>query len=270
MPEQPARKPVSLAEVREGGQQHRHLLADPTYARVAMRRISPYLTFVIARYTPLSADAVTGLSILSGIGGGVAIVVPSAATYLVAVALLQLAYLLDLVDGEVARVRGTASLRGTYLDLVGHFIQNRALYGAAGYVLMVEAGFEPWAVLLALLGVAFASPFGEQSRLHVLGTRPSAAELTHGRIESTPLAKGASPLAKAYWGYRRVAFLWNYPASMNLFCLALLADAARMAADAAANPLVLPAFAAAFAATLTLKQFGNAVRILRTASWKSA
>lgn len=270
MADQPAPpKPLSLAQVREGGQHHPHLLADPTYARVLMRRISPYVTFAITRYTSLSADAVTALSIASGIAGGAVIVVPSAVTYLLAVVLLQLAYLLDVVDGEVARVRGRASLRGTYLDLVGHFIQNRALYGAAGYVLMVETGFAPWAVLLAMLGVAFASPFGDQARLQVLGTRPSAAELTHGRIESSPLGPGASPLATLYWLYRRVAFLWNYPASMNIFCVALLVDAARIGSGDAVRPLVLPVLAAIFAGTLALKQLANAIRILRADSWKS-
>jgi phosphatidylglycerophosphate synthase len=270
MADQPAPgKPISLAEVREGGQHHRHLLTDPTYARVLMRRISPYVTYFITRYTSLSADAVTALSIASGIAGGVAIAVPSAATYALAVFLLQLAYLLDVVDGEVARVRGTAGLRGTYLDLVGHFIQNRALYGAAGYVLMVETRFAPWAVLLALLGVAFASPLGEQARLHVLGTRPSAAELTHGRIESPPLGPRASLPAMLYWLYRRVAFLWNYPASMNLFSLALLVDAARLGSGDSVRPLALPALAGVFAGTLALKQLANAVRILRADSWKS-
>lgn len=270
MADQPAPpRPLSLAQVREGGQHHRHLLADPTYARVLMRRISPYVTFLIARYTSISADAVTASSIASGIAGGVAIVVPSAATYLLAVVLLQVAYLLDVVDGEVARVRGTASLRGTYLDLVGHFIQNRALYGAAGYVLMVETGFAPWAALLALLGVAFASPFGEQARLQVLGTRPSAAELTHGRIESPPLGAGASPPALLHWLYRRVAFLWNYPASMNIYCLALLVDAARLGFGDSVRPLALPALAGIFAGTLAIKQLANVVRILRADSWKS-
>lgn len=263
-------RPRTLAQVRDAGQNDRHLLADPTYARIAVRRISPYLTFLIARFTPLPADAVTGLSIAAGIAGGLAIVPATASAYLLAVVLLQLAYLLDVVDGEVARVRGTSSPRGTYLDLAGHFLQNRALYGAAGYALMVEARFAPWATVLALLGVAFASPFGEQARLNVTGRRPAAADVSHGRIESSPFPSGASPLGTLYWLYRRVAFVWNYPASMNLFCLALLADAGRMSLAGAERPLVLPIFAGAFAATLAAKQLANAVRILRSGSWTPA
>jgi phosphatidylglycerophosphate synthase len=270
MADQPPARPKTLAQVRNAGQNDRHLLADPTYARVAVRRISPYVTFLITRFTPLPADAVTGLSIAAGVAGGMAIVPATVSAYLLAVVLLQLAYLLDVVDGEVARVRGTSSLRGTYLDLAGHFIQNRALYGAAGYALMVETHFAPWAIALALLGVAFASPFGEQARLNVTGRRPAAADISHGRIESSPVPSGASPLAVLYWLYRRVAFLWNYPASMNLFCLALLADAGRLTLGGAERPLVLPVFAGLFAATLAGKQLVNAVRILGSDSWTPA
>jgi phosphatidylserine synthase len=266
----PSARPRTLAQVRDAGQNDRHLLADPTYARVIVRRISPYVTFLITRFTPLPADTVTGLSIAAGVAGGLLIVPAAGAAYLLAVVLLQLAYLLDVVDGEVARVRRTSGLRGRYLDLAGHFIQNRALYGAAGYALMVEAHFAAWATALAMLGVAFASPFGDQARLNVTGERPAAADVSHGRIAASPFPSGASPLAILYWLYRRVAFVWNYPASMNLFCLALLADAARMTFGAAARPLVLPIFAGAFAGTLAAKQLANAVRILRSGSWTTA
>ena len=260
--------PISLGEVRRRGQDHPHLAADPTYSRLVMRRLSPWLTWAIVRGTPLSADAVTVLAILSGVGAAALVLVPAPWTYVAAVFLLQLAYLFDTSDGEVARVRGTSGKRGTYLDLVGHFLQNRALYGTSGYVLMASVDFAPWSVLVAMLGVAFASPFGEQSRMHVLGVRPSAAEATHGRIEISALQASASLPARAYWVYRRIAFVWNYPASMNLFCLALLADAGRLAAGAGV-PRVLPAFAGVFAGTLALKQLANAVHLLQGQDWRA-
>ena len=261
---------LTLAEVRERGQGDRHLLADPTYARVVMRRLSPYVTLLITRWSGLSADAVTSLSILAGVGGALAVAVPSAATYLLAIVLLQFAYLLDVVDGEVARVRGSAGVRGTYLDLVGHVLQNQALYAASGFALIQATNAAPWAIGLALVGVAFSAPFGIQARLLVLGTRPSAAETTHGRVTTAPLAPGASLASRIYWLYRWIAFLWNYPASMNLFCVALLVDLVRMGADDAARPLILPAFAALFVGTLAVKQVANALRILRSESWKAS
>lgn len=252
---------LSVPEVRRRGQGDAHLALDPTYSRLVMRRISPWLTWLLVNATPLSADAVTALAIVSGIAAAALVLVPGVGTYLLAVLLLQLAYLLDTADGEVARVRGTAGKRGAYLDLIGHFLQNRALYGAAGYVLIVEADYAPWAIAVALLGVGLASPFGEQARLQVLrGASGDAGP--HARVTAPPLSSVRSPAGLPFWLYRRVAFLWNYPASMNLFCLALLADAARFAADAEATPLLLPAFGAVFSITLALKQIANALRLL--------
>jgi len=82
----------------------------------------------------------------------------------------------------------------------------------------------------------------------------------------SPLPPGASAMARAYWMYRRIAFLWNYPASMNLFCLALLADGVRLLSGAP-EPLALPILAAGFAVTLAAKQLANAARIFRTEKW---
>src|SRR3954447_10672119 len=118
---------LTLEEARRLGQGSAHLDADPTYARRLIRRISPYVSWFVATRTGLSADAITTLSIVSGIAGGLLVAGDvqgplTPVTDLAAVVLLQLASLLDVADGEVARIRGTAGRRGTYLDLIGHFL----------------------------------------------------------------------------------------------------------------------------------------------------
>lgn len=258
------RAELSLERVRQIGQGSRHLDADPTYARLIVRRVSPALTYAIVRFTPLSADAVTMLAIVCGVVGGLLTAPGSIATNLLAVLLLQSAYLFDVADGEVARVRGTAGRRGQYLDLIGHVIQNRALYGGATFSLILVSDFAWWAVVIALLGVGFASAFGEQARAQVLGTGVTLPG-PHGGASSRddPHRRRPTP----YGAYRRMRFLWNYPASMNLFCIALLIDVIRLAINGAAGPLVLPAFAGAFALTLAAKQMVNAIRLLRPAVW---
>ena len=260
----PARSRIPLRDVRDRGQRHAHLANDPAYARLIVRHASPLVTYLVVNFTRLGADAITALSILSGVVGGLLTAIPSPGTNVASVLLLQLAYLLDVADGEVARVRGTAGLRGTYLDLVGHVVQNRALYAGSAMVLVGLTSASWWSIAIALIGVAFASPFGELARMQVTGAR---AQGDHAAGRGSANGSTAGGL---YAAYRRAAFVWNYPASMNLFCIALLADAARSAVDGSAGPLVLPVFASVFIVTLAIKQFGNAARLLGRGPWSTA
>jgi phosphatidylglycerophosphate synthase len=260
---------LSLIEVRRRGQDSPHLAADPTYGRVVMRRISPYLTWFIVNATGLSANAVTGIGVLTGLAGAACFLVPQFVSYLLGVLLLQAAYLFDTADGEVARVRATSSRRGTYLDLIGHILQNGTLLGVTSFLFVQQSGFQWWAIAIAFAGLAFGSPFGVLARMQVAGVAVDAAEFTHGRVGAGPWPRSGDVAARAAWGYRRISFLWNYPASMNLYCLAALADAARFLSDREQGPLVLPLFAGAFGASLAAKQIANALRLLRGSLWEA-
>jgi phosphatidylglycerophosphate synthase len=232
-----------------------------------MRRLSPFVTWFIVNWTGLSADAVTGLAILSGIGAALSFLVAAPATYLLGILLLQLAYLLDTADGEVARVRGTSSRRGTYLDLIGHFLQNRTLLATTCFLFVQLSGYAWWAIAISFAGLAFESPFGVLSRMQVMGAPVDATELSHGRQSTTPWPAGGGAVERIGWVYRRLSFLWNYPASMNLFCLAAGADVIRFTLGNEGGPLALPLLAGAFAATVTVKQIANALRLLRRPLW---
>lgn len=265
---------ATFREMREKAQNHPHLAADPLYGRLVMRRLSPYLTWLTVRYTSLSADAVTMIAIASGVAAAIVLLFSSTLPYLAAVLLLQFSYLCDTFDGEVARVRGTASKRGTYLDLVGHVIQNRALFATSGVVFARTTDYSWWALAIVLLGLSFAAPFGYQSRLTVVGNSAAALQAPSDG-ETNPHARPGSlrwPVAvnfgdRVWWLYRRLSFIWAYPALMNSYCVALIADAVRFAAGAD-EPIILPAFTALFLVTLALKQVGNAVNLLRSDFWR--
>ena len=261
---------LTLAEARRRGQDSAHLDADPTYARLALRRVSPAISWFVVRYTPMSADGVTVLSIVLGVIGGLLVAVGTPASAVAALVLIQTAYLLDIADGEVARIRGTSGRRGTYLDLVGHFLQNRALYAGASLSLIAVTGGTWWAVSVGLLTLGFSMPFGYYARLHVqAGTvAVSAANPEHGSRLRVARPGGADPGRWAGWLYRRAAFIWNTPASMNLFSIALLIDALR-GAGGTTDPLAVPVLIAVFGPTLAAKQVGNAIRLLRSADWRA-
>lgn len=97
------------------------------YGPLVSRRISYVLAWLIVRHTSLTANAVTCVMVACGVIGVLLCAVPDAVLRLLGVILLHLWLVLDAVDGEVARGRGTSSPAGIYLDAVGHYLVNPGL-----------------------------------------------------------------------------------------------------------------------------------------------
>ena len=93
--------------------------AEHWTAELYLRHISIYLTALLIR-TPITANGVTGLMILSGWAMSAALFVPGIWGPLLAVVLSQLQLYFDCCDGEVARWRRTQGPKGIFIDMVGH------------------------------------------------------------------------------------------------------------------------------------------------------
>jgi phosphatidylglycerophosphate synthase len=91
-----------------------------------MRRVSPYLTRLLLP-TRISANAVTGAMAVVGLAAAGLVSLVGWVPALGAVLLIQLQLLLDCSDGELARVRGTSSPAGVYLDRIAHYLTEAAL-----------------------------------------------------------------------------------------------------------------------------------------------
>lgn len=114
----------TIAQIREvsqplsvtGRSNAEHWVAD-----LYLRKISPFLTRVLLK-TPITANGVTYLMILTGISISGALLLPGLTGLLLALFLSQLQMLWDCCDGEIARWRNTQSPKGVFLDRVGHYI----------------------------------------------------------------------------------------------------------------------------------------------------
>lgn len=106
--------------------------AEHWLARLLLRKISLPVTRELLR-TPVSANQLTGLMIVVGLVAAVAAGLAGLVWAVVAFVLVQLYFLLDLCDGEVARWRRTTSVTGVYLDRVGHYLVEAALLSAYGF-----------------------------------------------------------------------------------------------------------------------------------------
>lgn len=122
------------------------------YAWFVMRRISPYVSALLLK-TNISANSVTLAGIILGVVGGICYIRPSLSGALSGSFLIQLWYLSDCVDGEIARCRNQFSDEGIYLDALGHHLVSFCAMGgfAAGLYLEYKK------ISLLIAGILFAA-----------------------------------------------------------------------------------------------------------------
>jgi len=101
------------------------------------------VTWVIAPWG-ISANTATLSAWACGVAAAAAFGWGNVAGWLVGAALLQMWYLLDHVDGQLARLNGTASLDGVQLDYLMHHTVNLLVPMGIGWGLFVRSGQPSW------------------------------------------------------------------------------------------------------------------------------
>ncbi|OGZ56526.1 MAG: hypothetical protein A3H64_00920 [Candidatus Ryanbacteria bacterium RIFCSPLOWO2_02_FULL_45_11c] len=124
--------------------------------RLFQRGPSIYITWLLLR-TPITPNAVTLLSILSGVGGAYLLLYPNWKVKLAALFLFYLNLLLDRVDGEIARYKKQFSLKGIYLDELNHYIIPPLFFLSLAWGLKDATVYAESPVLLAGIWAGFAS-----------------------------------------------------------------------------------------------------------------
>ncbi|MFM8502914.1 MAG: CDP-alcohol phosphatidyltransferase family protein, partial [Actinomycetota bacterium] len=145
----------SIAELREicqpqsvtGRSNAEHWVAD-----LYLRKISLYLTRILLK-TPITANGVTYLMILTGISISAALQIPGVTGLVIALLLSQLQMLWDCCDGEIARWRKTQSPKGVFLDRVGHYLTESLLPIALAWRISSENKDYELLFLAALISV---------------------------------------------------------------------------------------------------------------------
>lgn len=112
-----------------------------------LRKISIYFTWLLL-HTPITANGVTILLLMSGILGAVFLAIGRYWYAIGGVLLLQLHLILDCVDGEVARYRQTSSWFGIYFDNTAHGIILGLMFAGIGWGVYYQ--YNPSNVVLAL------------------------------------------------------------------------------------------------------------------------
>ncbi len=102
------------------------------YLKVVARRASIQVTRLLL-HTPITGNQATLLYIVTGLVAGIFFVPGNTWCTIIGVFLLQLWFVMDCVDGEVARYRKTASLTGIYLDELSHHIVHPYVFACVSF-----------------------------------------------------------------------------------------------------------------------------------------
>lgn len=193
------------------------------WARLYGRRLSWPVTLLLLK-TPLSANAVSVISIVVGVAGGLCFAFNGAAWHVAGVVLLLASWVLDCCDGEVARARGTCSLDGEFIDACRHQVVCPALFGGLTVGVLARHPGAVWLLALGLASTALSTRFtgGMIDQLVLLGVRRRIrrGELPERSAGPPTGAPGRGPAALA----RRLTPLFVDFNIMHILIAAVLLD----------------------------------------------
>jgi len=135
-----------LTKLRKIAQKPNYRKIGNLMARYITRDMALPLTWLLL-HTPITANQVTAFSIVIGIAGSLFFAVNCAFAYIFAAVLLQFWYLLDHVDGQIARYRKKESITGLFLDYIGHHLVHALIPIGVGLGAYRVTGNIIWVIL---------------------------------------------------------------------------------------------------------------------------
>ncbi|HEX3032010.1 MAG TPA: CDP-alcohol phosphatidyltransferase family protein [Bacillota bacterium] len=136
---------LSKGEFKRTQEKVMSLPGESLYARLFFRKISFIITPLMAKL-PFTPNMLTVGSIIAGTAGAVLLMLPGPFNYLLGGLLVIAWFLLDVLDGDLARYKGQQSLKGVYLDSLGHYIVNPLIFTSFSVYLAIL--FANWLYLL--------------------------------------------------------------------------------------------------------------------------
>jgi len=195
------------------------------YGYYFIRPLSLYMTYLALRLG-LTANQITVLQTIAGLAGAVCLAFPNAKMTIAGILLLQFGFVLDNVDGEVARFRKQVSVTGKFLDTVGHELVIPSMYFALGIATYFRLGhFE--SVIAGFLWGLFSL------RLDISTMYHEAAQLIETKLDRSYDYYAKLKFAEAKNLYRRkneesavrmLYALFAYPATMNIISVVCIVD----------------------------------------------
>lgn len=202
---------IPLAELRLRCQKPDYRTSGNWMARNVIRPLALYVTWVVAPWG-ISAHAMTVVALMCAVAAAVAFAVGGVRGWLLGATLLQVWYLLDHVDGQLARYHRTSSLDGVQFDYLMHHLVNLLVPWGVAYGCVRSTGAEGWLVLgicwsLGLLLLGLANDTRYKAFIARLKETPDELRVIGGSGPRQPDEPHISPAPWGYWHLRRTARL---------------------------------------------------------------
>jgi len=121
----------SISELNKICQKRNYRTEGSWFDRYIARDLAIRVSWALL-HTPITANQVTLLGLLIGLAGCFAIGLSGPILYLTGSLLLQIWYVLDKADGQIARYRKTMGLTGLFFDFIVHHIMHSVIFFALG------------------------------------------------------------------------------------------------------------------------------------------
>lgn len=196
--------------------------ADNWHMRHISRKPSIYITWTLL-HTNLTANGATFLFLISGIIASITYIIGTKASFLAGSILLQFWYVMDMVDGEIARYRKQTSFTGLYFDAICHYIVHPFLFFCIGLGLYKMEGENLLILLLSVLAgysIAMITVSQEVLRSVMYEKIKNLPYPSNCGDEKNP-DKSRSIFSK---GFSLLHALCAFPAVMNILLIVSAAD----------------------------------------------
>ncbi|MBU4446260.1 CDP-alcohol phosphatidyltransferase family protein [bacterium] len=185
------------------------------------------VNYFVVDYIWLTPNLITIFSFLVAIIATGFIIIGGTTNFIIAAVLIHMSHVLDCMDGQMARYRGTSSRSGSYFDKLTDQIQVIIWFGAVGYAAYLQTQ-DILPVFLALAGVSFYSLRGytkyvtiytemSNDKEYLIKKHQESLDKAKDKKESSGLCYGIS--ANVLWFIKEQRKIFSFDEGVFIFML---------------------------------------------------
>ena len=198
---------------------------DTWHGRHVCRPFSIYITRV-AILLGISANTVTLIFFIIGLLACVFFMLGTGIGFLAGALTLQFWYLMDMVDGEVARYRKETSATGSYFDKMVHYAVNASIFFSLGYGIYRDIDVPHSIVIGFIAGISIVLISASEDLKHMCALSKAVKSGKNIRLnrlqKKEEVIRGKESVLKRLFSLMHA--LCTFPTFMNAITLAAVLD----------------------------------------------